>query len=336
MKGEGEAKVYYGCQLNGKPHLGTTTGLILSFSLANRIKNNYRIPTEVVFGALENGSGEKIEKNGIIYQKMLSDTASDLEGISLAEKYMRYFSDLLTNLSEPSGIPYSTEFYWELQRKPVARQTLLDLIAQEEDVVPLLNPSDDRLRIRFKCLECDYEEKHSKTLQIQEHEPHKSIRLEQHCFEHGPQTSEITPYNKSFIDTNTMVRNVMKEATIASESISENFFPLIVKGMYWIHASSLVSNTLELLGYSFKERPERIATPMIEDWSGAKFSKSVYVKAGSYDDLPEEFVSLEGFLKKYGDSGFRKLYEHVSSWVDDPKKFYRNYSIEYLEKIFNE
>jgi hypothetical protein len=74
---------------------------------------------------------------------------------------------------------------------------------------------------------------------------------------------------------------------------------------------------------------------MIEDWSGAKFSKSVYIKAGTYDRLPQEFVSLDNFMDEFGKQGFQKLWTHVSSWVTDPKKFYRNYSLDYLKAVFD-
>ncbi len=127
----------------------------------------------------------------------------------------------------------------------------------------------------------------------------------------------------------------MKEAVVADDSQRDGYFPLIVKGGDWIHAAVLVSNALELLGYSFRERPDRIATPMIEDWSGAKFSKSVYIKAGTYDRLPQEFVSLDNFTDKFGEQGFQQLWTHVSSWVTDPKKFYRNYSLDYLKAVFD-
>ncbi len=336
VKGKNSAKVYFGCQLNGRPHLGTTIGLISSYALADKIQKKYSIPTEVVFNALENGPAEKKEVGGILYQRMLCDTPypEDTE-MSVADFNLGYFSNLMNKLTLQSGIPHTIDFYESLQSKPIARQTLLDLLAREDEFVDLLNPSDDRLRVRFRCPICKYEEKHSKTLKIIENNPRKLLRMQSSCFEHGNYEITLLPDNTDFVDVNTMVRNVMKEATVISESKSDNFFPLIVKGADWMHAATLVSNALELLGYSYRERPERIATPMIEDWSSAKFSKSVYVKAGSYEGLPEEFVSLHGFLDKFGEEGFQKLYEHVSSWANDPKKFYRNYSLDYLSRVFN-
>lgn len=334
VKEKDSIKVIYGCQMNGKPHLGTTISLMCAYSLAEKLQKRFQKPASLVFGALENGPGEKKEVDGIIYQKMLCDTYKN--GKNLADFNLKYFVDLLTDVSKLSGIPHVVEFYNELQAKPKARRTLLELIAREEEFIPILNPSDDRLRIRFKCPknECGYEEKHSRTLNILENEPYKKLVLQSRCFEHGDYQIVLEEENDDFVDVNTMVRNVMKEAVIIDESKRENYFPLIVKGGDWTPAAVFISNALELLGYSFKERPERIATPMIEDWSGAKFSKSVYVKSGTYEKLPQEFVSLDNFVEKFGEQGFQKLWTHVSSWANDPKKFYRNYTLDYLKSVF--
>lgn len=326
-------KVVYGCQLNGHPHLGTTVSLMSAYALAKHLEEKFILPAEIVFGALENGPGEKKEVDGILYQKMLCDT---YEGDrNLADIYLESFTFLLSNLSKISNIPFSTENYKGLQAKPRAREILLELIEREEEFIPLLNPSDDRLRIRFKCPNCLYEEKHSKTLKRLEHKLGKYIILQNHCFEHGDYQITLSRDTQDFVDVNTMVRNVMKEAVLSEEAKEQNCFPLVVKGSDWSHATVLISNALELLGYSFMERPERIATPIIEDWSGAKFSKSLYVKSGTYESLPKELVSLSDFLQKFGEGGFNNLWLHVSPWVKDPKRFYRNYSLDYLRDVFD-
>ena len=325
-------KILYGCQLNGPPHLGTTISLMCAYALGKSFQNKFQLSTELVFGALENAPGEKVEVEGIVYQRMLCDTYKN--GRTMSDIHLDPFKSLLSHLSSLSGIPHSVEFYKDLQVKPVARKTLLELIARESEFISLLNPSDDRLRVRFRCPECNYEEKHSKTLRVIEHEPLKRIILQSTCFQHDDYKITITEDNYDFVDVNTMVRNVMKEVALVEESQREISFPLIVKGADWMHANVLISNALELLGYSFIQRPERISAPMLEDWSGAKFSKSVYIKSGTYDLLPKEFVSLEGFMERFGENGFKELWEHVSSWVSDPKKFYRNYSLDYLKEVF--
>ena len=42
--------------------------------------------------------------------------------------------------------------------------------------------------------------------------------------------------------------------------------------------------------------------PLVLDWSGAKLSKSLYVKTGAYGDIPKRFINYS-FLKE--DLGFK-------------------------------
>ncbi len=38
----------------------------------------------------------------------------------------------------------------------------------------------------------------------------------------------------------------------------------------------------------------------------------------------------EELKEQFGEEGLEKLWQEVKSWVDDPKKLFRNYSAEYL------
>ena len=74
---------------------------------------------------------------------------------------------------------------------------------------------------------------------------------------------------------------------------------------------------------------------LIEDWSGAKFSKSVYVKKGTYKHVPQEFLDYKKFQETFGISGLETVLNEARSWVTEPKKLFRNYSVDYLRKVFN-
>ena len=82
--------------------------------------------------------------------------------------------------------------------------------------------------------------------------------------------------------------------------------------------------------------PVRIFTPIIEDWSGAKFSKSVYVKEGTYKHVPLEFLDYKKFRETFGrERGLEIVLNESRQWMEDPKKLFRNYSVDYLRKVFN-
>ena len=98
-------KVLYGCQLNGHPHLGTAISIICSYAIAKHLQQRFQLSVSFVFNALENGPGEKREVEGITYQKMLCDTYQGNR--SLSDIYLDSFSELLSQVSEISGIPHT-------------------------------------------------------------------------------------------------------------------------------------------------------------------------------------------------------------------------------------
>lgn len=41
-------------------------------------------------------------------------------------------------------------------------------------------------------------------------------------------------------------------------------------------------------------------------------------------------------IKCYGDKGIDILWKEVNNWVEDPKKFFMNYSVDYFQMIMEE
>ena len=84
--------------------------------------------------------------------------------------------------------------------------------------------------------------------------------------------------------------------------------------------------------------PLIVYAPLILDWSGAKLSKSLYVREGAYRYLEDPAVALAGVL------GYRAmvaegrdrrvLFRMVEEWVRDPKKLHRPYTVEYIRLTF--
>ena len=65
--------------------------------------------------------------------------------------------------------------------------------------------------------------------------------------------------------------------------------------------------------------------PLVLDWSGAKMSKSLYVKEGAYSDIPKAFVNYVFLKEKYGIEGLKILYKIVSNWFSKPYMLFRHY-----------
>jgi hypothetical protein len=83
-----------------------------------------------------------------------------------------------------------------------------------------------------------------------------------------------------------------------------------------------------------KEAPIFFYAPLILDWSGAKLSKSLYVKQGAYAYLREagreSLMNVE--LLPMFECGLGALFGEVQEWVEKPFMLFRNYTIAYLDQ----
>lgn len=74
--------------------------------------------------------------------------------------------------------------------------------------------------------------------------------------------------------------------------------------------------------------------PLVLDWSGAKLSKSLYVKEGAYQDIPRKFINYSFLKKDLGHKGLDILYDIVINWINNPYMLFRHYSIYYFIEEF--
>ncbi|MBI4981385.1 hypothetical protein HZC30_07585 [Candidatus Woesearchaeota archaeon] len=326
MNDKKEVVFYYGSQI-----LGTLVSGMCAHALAKHLSEYYKIPARVVFTGLENEGGIVKTVNGIKYSRMLCDHQPD--GLKRFQEFVDSFRQMFTSVSGLSLIPTETNFYTDLQTKPLARSTLLNIIEKTDSILLLLNPLRKQIGVRFKCPECKYIDKHYRTQELLEFILKEKAIFRNECFEHGGYTRVLTPYNDEFFDVNGMVRNVIKEVVISSESETEGIYPVIVKGRDWVPTAIMVSEALELLGYSYEKRLQRMFTPLVLDWSGAKLSKSC-----SAEDKKEHapFLSYPDLMSYYGVDGIEKLWVEVLSWTKDTRKFYRDYTTDFFTLLFKE
>jgi hypothetical protein len=78
--------------------------------------------------------------------------------------------------------------------------------------------------------------------------------------------------------------------------------------------------------------------PLVQDWAGSKLSKSLYVKEGAYKYLQDTGMGylLSFHEMKRSGRDHKILFEEVAKWLEDPKKLFRPYSIDYLHSVFTE
>jgi len=333
IKGKSSVDIHYSTQLNGHPHMGTLTSLGTSFAIGEYIQKEFGLPAIIKFEALENAPIEKNQIGDREYCRMHSHHY--VGGVLLSEVYMASFREVFDYFSKNTGVNYEVESYEEFQRNPFVRKTLLEIISREEEFIPFIAPSEKVLRIRFPCETCNVMEKTSKDSVIVDNHAPDYVLYRSRCPEHGEFEIKVSPQDGNIIDFNTSIRNVIKEAKFIEDARGSNAMNLMVDGGDWTGMAFQVMQSLDLLGYRIGDLPVRIFTPIIEDWSGAKFSKSVYVKEGTYKHVPAEFLDYKKLQDTFGVSGLEVVLEETRKWVEDPKKLFRNYSVDYLRKVFN-
>ncbi len=333
--GKTKVNVHCASQPNSYPHLGTVMTIMTSFALAKHIGDHYNILGEIKFEEIDNAPAKKIKKDGIIYSRSISQEKED--DMSISEKYMRVYRKLFDYLKKVSGISYSIRPFSQYQKNPFVRKNLKKILNRKEKFIRVLNPSSNRLHIRIQCPKCGYIDKSGVNLTISKLDSGNYI-LKNFCFNHGEFEALLSEDSKDYFDTNTPITDVLQGALFIEEDSRENAISIMVDGNDWsgVWALSVFCRGLALLGYKYHQFPFHFYSPLITDWSGAKFSKSVYIQTEMYSYLPEEFVNFSKFLSKRGEPGLNRFWEEVVLWVKEPKRLFRDYSVDYFNLLLKQ
>lgn len=317
-------------QPNSSPHLGTITTIMCSFALASHLKESLGVETEVLFDELENSPANTYEVNGELYYRDLKHTKND-DGIDLATLYMRRFILILNKISNLSGVNYSIRTYDNFQKNEIIRDSVIKIVNDKSFFTDLLFPSSKELHIRSLCPYCYLGKK--KIEKLNENHYFDNVEIYEECPYHGKYKTVIYKNNDSYIDINTQFRDLTKGISFIEEDKKNNTLTIMLDGGDWsgIWAQRIHTEGMVRLGYN--SFPIRFFAPIILDWSGAKFSKSLYLKSDAYKNINRAFINYDNFIEVYGEKGINVLWKEVRSWVDDPKKFFRDYSVDYFESI---
>jgi len=331
---DGKERIIINCssQPNSHPHLGSVTTFMTAFAIGRHLKEKLRLDVSLVFDQLENAPGKKEMINEVEYQLSLANVR--LNGQSLADKYIQTFKKIFDELSSLSSIPYSIKSYQEFQSQSFFRAAILRIFKDKEKFEKILSPYEKHLRLRFPCPECHYVDKPSRNTKLIE-QTNDELIFESYCFEHGKFYSVVRVDNNTYFDTNTPLRSVAKGVQLVEEGRESNSLVVMVDGGDWsgVWALNIFAYGLSELGYKVADFPMRYFAPIIVDWSGAKFSKSLYLKSNAYKYLPQGLIDFSKFEEMYGHEGFLILWNEVCDWVRSPKKLFRNYSVDYFKLL---
>lgn len=316
-------------QPNSNPHLGTLTTLSSAFAFAKRIRQKFNIPVEVEFDELEN-SPYLIKKRGDEnYSKSLGDTFID--DISVSDIYMKKYIFIFEYLKKITNVNYTIKTYSEFQSNNIIRKSVIDIYKNYSFFCKLLDPGDNTLMLRTKCPLCGYSNRDANLFKFDIVDD--SIYLTSKCLEHEEYTVIVNENNDTYIDINTQLRDLTKGILFYERLKDENILTIMCDGKDWSGewATRIHYSGMHALGYD--TFTNRIFTPLIVDWSGGKYSKSLYLENDKYSGIEKVFADFDLYYNLFGDDGIYRIYSEVEKWFDDPIRFFRNYSIEYFVQL---
>lgn len=228
---------------------------------------------------------------------------------------------------------YEILFFYEYQKDPLVRKSLIEVINQYDLLNKILDPKKGQIRLRFSCPVCGLTEKHLVNTQIDEISK-EHLKMSSKCPVHGEHILLITEDNEEKFDMNVPLRYLVKILYLLKCDKRDDSLNVIVDGGDWSGMWPLRIYMESLLKMGYREAPSVIYTPTILDWSGSKLSKRMYVGNNAYREyLKEGLINYSEFENQYGIEGFDRLYNEINEWVLNPVLFIRDYTIEYMDAV---
>lgn len=320
-------KISVGTQPNSSPHFGTLETIALSFCLARNIMDYDGTKKVIIlYEVIETAPGETIIIDNIKYQKSLKFTGK-------MNKYLNEYKEILEYYKSITWVDYEIRFQEEFNSQPEISNIVKKIINNREYISERLDPKHNKVRIRMSCPICGLTDKNSI---LNEYVDDKVIF---YCPEHGKYELNLNS-NTSKLEYNSPYRNLIRGLYYTEVNCNPNYNYQILRvtgsdyaGFY---QEEMRYKLASYLGYPVHRLSMIFYAPLVLDWSGAKMSKSLYVKEGAYSDIPKAFVNYVFLKEKYGIEGLNILYKIVSNWFSKPYMLFRHYSIYYFIKEFDE
>ena len=316
------------------PHLGTVIVLMVTFAVAKHLQRMFNLRTRVLIDMLDNSPAKTFVQNGKEYSLCLSHSIV-ADGIPASEYNMRPIFEISNLLEELTGIKYKVRRYKDIQSDLRFREGMIEILRRREEFIPIVSPSERRLRMRPICKKCGLVDK--RALSVEFHDDKERPYLSAVCPNCGSFRAYLLDSN-DVIDANTPVRTILRSVAFIEQFRENGTATVIVNGKDWagVWMQRVYFDGLALFGYAGRQIPMNLFSPLILDESGAKLSKTIYLQENAYSHLDPVWVSAEAFIQGFGEMGVRRLFTEVTSWVEDPRKFFRDYSISYIQSLFNE
>jgi len=261
------------------------------------------------------------------------------------------------------GIPYKLTNQETVASFPSVPRIIEAIVRDRERLGPELAPETGALAMRSACPHerCGLAEKHGRKNKYSITSSGSAI-IEFYCPNHGYHSVDSSnPKQVARLEFNTPLRNLVrtlaygvqtaesreaacKAVAHGSTTPTRELVHMRVTGSDYagLYTEQLLWRQLILLkpetsGLAIQP-PVTAYAPLIQDWSGSKLSKSLYVDKGAYEYLK---VAGMGYMLSFDEmkrqgKDHTILFREVEKWLNDPRKLFRPYSIDYLHRIFEQ
>ncbi|KAI0644948.1 hypothetical protein C8Q79DRAFT_968830 [Trametes meyenii] len=361
--------IHIGAQPNNSPHAGTIITFATAFVLARDLQAKYAKLRADAIASSPADTPLWVDTLRVVVQLDLVDTAPDASRTATLDGVMYQYSHratgamnvflpdyykLLTELREFTGneVDYVVRNQEELMRRPTTRDAIRTLIRDRARLAAELFPTRNALAIRSACpaKDCGCADKHGVRNVYTVTPSTTSITF--HCPTHGPYTLTLEdPDDLARLELNTPLRNLARAIVYMTETAasrtSEQPTPAALhmrvtgadySGEYqertFFHQLSELKKVAEpRVRDAVVTDPVIVYAPLILDWSGAKLSKSLYVKQDGYKYLRAQGKDYFLEFRRMGAKDRKVLYGAVEDWFRQPAKRFRSYSLEYLHLL---
>jgi hypothetical protein len=312
-----------GAQPNTSPHIGNLTTIGVAFALAYRLQEKGKLPCiyfDVVDTAPAPERDEIIQET--VYQKSLRWTGA-------AETFLQQFDQVLEAFSLSSGVQYVRRTQKEILSGDSASKCVREIVRRHKALEAVYSSEDSRFGLRASCPKegCGLADKAGI------HNRYYEDRIDFKCPKHGTYSLNLlSPTDTTKIELNTPLRNLLRNRISQTDYDADwiqvtgaDYAGFYQEQFLWRPLTSEFSGKAPIIVYS----------PQILDWSGAKLSKSLYIKQGAYDYLQESQLQYMLSFDLFKASG-RKLtsvYRVCLEWIDNPHLLFRSYTIYHLDGL---
>ncbi len=256
-------------------------------------------------------------------------------------KHVNDYDEIFDLLHKWSGISFRALRQLDFFEQPHMPSLVRYLVAHRERLGRQLSPKYHNIAIRAACpVEgCGLAEKHGRN------NVYGDETITFTCPEHGSHSVDLnSPSDVARLEANAPTRNFLRSMAHLCD-VSAHHIRVTGSDYAGTYQEQLLTvlwpNGRRKLAIPSQGRvPNIVYAPLITDWSGAKLSKSLYVKEGGYEVMKllgsECLCSYAKLKEQYGEKGLEGLWKEVGMWFDEPKKLFRPFSVEYLMRVLEE